>query len=200
MGHGPAARHRGRPAGSFGDLAVLSFNGNKIITTSGGGALLGRPLTDPVAPEDRARVRERAEAAEAELVGLAPRAAAERMRRAAVEVRAPLRGVRQHRKPCAPGQRRHQIVHVERPPACHAVGNQQRGAAASIDLAFTGILNDKLRGFYRSTFVDAASRSLPSASTTTAPEPSMVPASAAEPKSSRMSSWSGPICRCGSSI
>lgn len=32
----------GRPAGSFGDLAILSFNGNKIITTSGGGMLLGR--------------------------------------------------------------------------------------------------------------------------------------------------------------
>jgi pyridoxal phosphate-dependent aminotransferase EpsN len=32
----------GRPAGSFGDLAVLSFNGNKIITTSGGGMLLGK--------------------------------------------------------------------------------------------------------------------------------------------------------------
>jgi pyridoxal phosphate-dependent aminotransferase EpsN len=29
-----------RPAGSFGDLSVLSFNGNKIITTSGGGMLL----------------------------------------------------------------------------------------------------------------------------------------------------------------
>ena len=29
-----------QPAGSLGDLAVLSFNGNKIITTSGGGALL----------------------------------------------------------------------------------------------------------------------------------------------------------------
>lgn len=34
------AEHAGRPAGSFGDCAVLSFNGNKIITTSGGGALL----------------------------------------------------------------------------------------------------------------------------------------------------------------
>jgi dTDP-4-amino-4,6-dideoxygalactose transaminase len=34
------AEYRGRPAGSFGDLAVLSFNGNKIITTSGGGALV----------------------------------------------------------------------------------------------------------------------------------------------------------------
>jgi pyridoxal phosphate-dependent aminotransferase EpsN len=36
------ATYRGRPAGSYGDLAVLSFNGNKIITTSGGGMLLGR--------------------------------------------------------------------------------------------------------------------------------------------------------------
>jgi len=31
----------GKKCGSFGDLSVLSFNGNKIITTSGGGALLG---------------------------------------------------------------------------------------------------------------------------------------------------------------
>lgn len=29
----------GRPAGSFGAMSVFSFNGNKIITTSGGGAL-----------------------------------------------------------------------------------------------------------------------------------------------------------------
>jgi dTDP-4-amino-4,6-dideoxygalactose transaminase len=29
-----------RPAGSFGRFGVLSFNGNKIVTTSGGGALL----------------------------------------------------------------------------------------------------------------------------------------------------------------
>jgi dTDP-4-amino-4,6-dideoxygalactose transaminase len=36
------ATYRGRPAGALGDLAILSFNGNKIITTSGGGALLGR--------------------------------------------------------------------------------------------------------------------------------------------------------------
>jgi len=34
------ATYRGRPAGSFGTIGVLSFNGNKIITTSGGGALL----------------------------------------------------------------------------------------------------------------------------------------------------------------
>ena len=34
------ATYRGRPAGSFGAMAILSFNGNKIITTSGGGAFL----------------------------------------------------------------------------------------------------------------------------------------------------------------
>lgn len=34
------ASHQGRPAGSFGDASVLSFNGNKIMTTSGGGVLL----------------------------------------------------------------------------------------------------------------------------------------------------------------
>ena len=30
----------GKPAGSFGDAAIFSFNGNKIVTTSGGGAFL----------------------------------------------------------------------------------------------------------------------------------------------------------------
>jgi dTDP-4-amino-4,6-dideoxygalactose transaminase len=45
------ATYRGRPAGSLGDLAVLSFNGNKIITTSGGGMLLARDR----AHVDRAR-------------------------------------------------------------------------------------------------------------------------------------------------
>ena len=34
------ATYRGRPAGSFGVAAILSFNGNKIITTSGGGMLI----------------------------------------------------------------------------------------------------------------------------------------------------------------
>ncbi|MFI7606154.1 DegT/DnrJ/EryC1/StrS family aminotransferase [Micromonospora sp. NPDC049366] len=34
------ATHRGRPAGSFGAVAALSFNGNKIMTTSGGGMLV----------------------------------------------------------------------------------------------------------------------------------------------------------------
>jgi pyridoxal phosphate-dependent aminotransferase EpsN len=35
------ATYRGRSAGSFGVLNVFSFNGNKIITTSGGGMLAG---------------------------------------------------------------------------------------------------------------------------------------------------------------
>ncbi|HVS02854.1 MAG TPA: aminotransferase class I/II-fold pyridoxal phosphate-dependent enzyme [Thermoanaerobaculia bacterium] len=34
------ASYRGRPAGSLGRFGVFSFNGNKIITTSGGGALV----------------------------------------------------------------------------------------------------------------------------------------------------------------
>ena len=41
----------GRPAASFGATAVVSFNGNKVITTSGGGAL----LTDDAAMADRVR-------------------------------------------------------------------------------------------------------------------------------------------------
>lgn len=34
----------GQACGSFGDFGILSFNGNKIITTSGGGALLSNNL------------------------------------------------------------------------------------------------------------------------------------------------------------
>ena len=34
------AVHSGRPSASFGEAAAVSFNGNKIMTTSGGGALL----------------------------------------------------------------------------------------------------------------------------------------------------------------
>ena len=45
------ARHAGRPAGSFGQSAALSFNGNKIVTTGGGGTL----LTDDAAIADRVR-------------------------------------------------------------------------------------------------------------------------------------------------
>lgn len=38
------ATYRGKPAGTFGRCAILSFNGNKIITTSGGGMLLSDDL------------------------------------------------------------------------------------------------------------------------------------------------------------
>ena len=34
------AQYRGKPAGSFGKIACFSFNGNKIITTSGGGMMV----------------------------------------------------------------------------------------------------------------------------------------------------------------
>ena len=36
------ASAHGKPCGTFGEIAALSFNGNKIITTSGGGMLLAR--------------------------------------------------------------------------------------------------------------------------------------------------------------
>ena len=36
------SRYKGQMCGTFGDLSVLSFNGNKIITTSGGGALVAK--------------------------------------------------------------------------------------------------------------------------------------------------------------
>lgn len=36
------SEYHGKKAGTFGDLSVLSFNGNKIITTSGGGALVSK--------------------------------------------------------------------------------------------------------------------------------------------------------------
>jgi dTDP-4-amino-4,6-dideoxygalactose transaminase len=38
------ATYRGQAAGSFGDAGVFSFNGNKIITTSGGGMLVSKSL------------------------------------------------------------------------------------------------------------------------------------------------------------
>lgn len=34
------ASHAGKPAGAWGDTSIISFNGNKIMTTSGGGMLL----------------------------------------------------------------------------------------------------------------------------------------------------------------
>lgn len=45
------AAYHGRPAGSFGEVSALSFNGNKILTTSGGGML----LSDDRAAIERAR-------------------------------------------------------------------------------------------------------------------------------------------------
>lgn len=36
--------YKGKKCGTFGDISILSFNGNKIITTSGGGALVSRSL------------------------------------------------------------------------------------------------------------------------------------------------------------
>ena len=45
------ARHAGRPAGSFGVAAAISFNGNKIMTTSGGGML----VTDEAVFAERVR-------------------------------------------------------------------------------------------------------------------------------------------------
>jgi dTDP-4-amino-4,6-dideoxygalactose transaminase len=45
------ARYGGKPAGSFGVAAIFSFNGNKIITTSGGGML----VTSDAALAEKAR-------------------------------------------------------------------------------------------------------------------------------------------------
>jgi dTDP-4-amino-4,6-dideoxygalactose transaminase len=45
------ATYAGAPAGTLGDIGVFSFNGNKIITTSGGGMLIARD------PEHTARAR-----------------------------------------------------------------------------------------------------------------------------------------------
>ena len=36
--------YKGQKCGTFGDIGVLSFNGNKIITTSGGGAIVTKTL------------------------------------------------------------------------------------------------------------------------------------------------------------
>src|SRR5690625_4360178 len=45
------ALHNGKPAGSFGDVSIVSFNGNKIMTTSSGGMI----LTDDEELADRTR-------------------------------------------------------------------------------------------------------------------------------------------------
>jgi len=38
--------YKGQKCGTFGDIGVLSFNGNKIITTSGGGAIVTKNAVD----------------------------------------------------------------------------------------------------------------------------------------------------------
>lgn len=45
------SRYRGRPAGGLGDAAIFSFNGNKLVTAGGGGAI----VTDDEALARRAR-------------------------------------------------------------------------------------------------------------------------------------------------
>lgn len=40
------SRYNGQKCGTFGDYGILSFNGNKIITTSGGGALICKNKRD----------------------------------------------------------------------------------------------------------------------------------------------------------
>ena len=69
----------GRPAGSFGRAAALSFNGNKIITTSGGGMLLSddagpaRPLPLPRHPGPPAGAALRARRVRLQLPAQQPR-------------------------------------------------------------------------------------------------------------------------------
>ena len=43
------SKYRGRCCGTFGEFACLSFNGNKIITTSGGGALVCSTVVEAAA-------------------------------------------------------------------------------------------------------------------------------------------------------
>ena len=60
----------GQPAGSFGDIGVFSFNGNKIITTSGGGMLVtGDPQVADRVRSLAAQAREPAPHYEHEEVG-----------------------------------------------------------------------------------------------------------------------------------
>lgn len=40
------SKYKNKPCGTFGDLSVISFNGNKIITTSGGGILVSKTQSE----------------------------------------------------------------------------------------------------------------------------------------------------------
>lgn len=59
----------GVPAGTMGDVGVYSFNGNKIITTTGGGALLGHPRDILAARHLSAQARDPGVAYEHSVVG-----------------------------------------------------------------------------------------------------------------------------------
>lgn len=64
------ASWEGRPAGSFGSCAVFSFNGNKIITTSGGGMLVSDDKALAVSVRHRAtQAREPVVHYEHEMIG-----------------------------------------------------------------------------------------------------------------------------------
>jgi len=39
------SEYKGRPTGSFGELGVFSFNGNKIVTSGGGGAIVSNSIS-----------------------------------------------------------------------------------------------------------------------------------------------------------
>lgn len=43
---GMGSRFNGQVLGTFGKYGILSFNGNKMITTSGGGAMICRNVED----------------------------------------------------------------------------------------------------------------------------------------------------------
>lgn len=49
--------YHGKWTGTFGEYGIFSFNGNKIITTSGGGMLVSNAESDEVAEERMAKVR-----------------------------------------------------------------------------------------------------------------------------------------------
>lgn len=40
------SKYKNKPCGTFGDLSVVSFNGNKIVTTSGGGILISKTQSE----------------------------------------------------------------------------------------------------------------------------------------------------------
>src|SRR5208282_3084044 len=83
------------------------------------------------------------------------------------------------------------VVHVAGAAAARQQVAENPVRLAGADPAGTHLPQDSFRK-NRSTFVAAASRSVPSASTTSAPEPSIDPARASKSKSSGTSSWPGP--------